>query len=205
MSDSNSSSTPAKDTGYTPGDDFSTQWRNIFSILTGRMTLEGQEQFRLAKDIRNEAADCKRCEDQRDYLLQFSEFIHVYSQRLPGQGFVKQVNLSAQQIVYLLGPTVRYLTDNIRQLGGDLGSHNIHCRRCTQRKAGGFDPEFGIQICANEMRDQGHLEDTMTHEMVHAYDHLRFKLDWDSDLRHAACTEVFSFLVDHIEKCPIAN
>lgn len=75
MSDSNSSPTPAKDTGYTPGDDFSTQWRNIFSILTGRMTPEGQEQFRLAKDIRNEAADCKRCEDQRDYLLQFSEFI----------------------------------------------------------------------------------------------------------------------------------
>ncbi|KUL89890.1 hypothetical protein ZTR_02766 [Talaromyces verruculosus] len=137
MSDSNSSATPAKDTGYTPGDDFSTQWRNIFSILTGRMTPEGQEQFRLAKDIRNEAADCKRCEDQRDYLLQFS-------------------------------PTVKYLSDNIRQLGGDLGSHNIHCRRCTQRKAGGFDPEFGIQICANEMRDQGHLEDTMAHEMVHA-------------------------------------
>jgi hypothetical protein len=40
------------------------------------------------------------------------------------------------------------------------------------------------------MRDQGHLEDTMAHEMVHAYDHLRFKLDWDNNLRHAACTEV---------------
>ena len=34
----------------------------------------------------------------------------------------------------------------------------------------------------------------MAHEMVHAYDHLRFKLNWDSDLRHAACTEVFSSL-----------
>lgn len=59
------------------------------------------------------------------------------------------------------------------------------------RKAGGFDPDYGIQICANEMRDQGHLEDTMAHEMVHAYDHLRFKLDWTDNLRHAACTEVF--------------
>lgn len=75
MSDSHSSST-TKDTGYTPGDDFSTQLKNIFSILTGRMTPEGQEQFRLAKDIRNEAADCKRCEDQRDYLLQFSVYTH---------------------------------------------------------------------------------------------------------------------------------
>jgi hypothetical protein len=40
------------------------------------------------------------------------------------------------------------------------------------------------------MKDRSHLEDTLAHEMVHAYDHLRFKLDWDDNLRHAACTEV---------------
>ena len=40
------------------------------------------------------------------------------------------------------------------------------------------------------MKDQGHLEDTMAHEMVHAYDHLRFKVNWSDNLRHAACTEV---------------
>jgi inner membrane protease ATP23 len=35
------------------------------------------------------------------------------------------------------------------------------------------------------------MEDTMAHEMVHAYDHLRFKVDWDAqDLRHVACAEV---------------
>jgi hypothetical protein len=90
----------------------------------------------------------------------------------------------------LKGPIIRYMSDSIRQLGGDLSSHNIYCRRCTNRKAGGFDPEYGILICANEMKDQGHLEDTMAHEMVHAYDHLRFKVDWTNNLRHAACTEV---------------
>lgn len=90
----------------------------------------------------------------------------------------------------ILGPVIRYLSDNIRQLGGDLSSHNIYCRRCTNRKAGGFDPQYGILLCANEMNDQGHLEDTMAHEMVHAYDHLRFKVDWTDNLRHAACTEV---------------
>ncbi|MCJ1305811.1 Mitochondrial inner membrane protease atp23, partial [Hypocenomyce scalaris] len=26
--------------------------------------------------------------------------------------------------------------------------------------------------------------------MVHAYDHLRFKLNWRDDLRHAACAEI---------------
>lgn len=88
------------------------------------------------------------------------------------------------------GPVIRYLSDNIKQLGGDLHSHNIYCRRCTNRKAGGFDPEYGILLCANEMKDQGHLEDTLAHEMVHAYDHLRFKVNWTDNLRHAACSEV---------------
>ena len=67
------SSEPQKDTGFTPGDDSWAQWRNIFAILSGKMTDEGKDQYRFARDIRNEAVDCKRCEDQRDYLLQYSE------------------------------------------------------------------------------------------------------------------------------------
>ncbi|OAX78050.1 mitochondrial inner membrane protease ATP23 [Emergomyces africanus] len=151
--------TPANDTGFLPGDDTWTQMKNMFSIMTGKMTEEGKEQFLLARDIRNEESDCKRCENQRDYLIKYS-------------------------------PIIRFLQDNIKQLGGDISSHNIHCRRCTQRQAGGFDPEYGIRICANAMKDQGHLEDTMAHEMIHAYDHLRFKLNWTDNLRHAACTEI---------------
>lgn len=61
------------ETGFTPGDDTWTQWRNIFAILTGKMTDEGKEQFRVARDIRNEAADCQRCEEQRGFLLQYSK------------------------------------------------------------------------------------------------------------------------------------
>ena len=84
MSESQSPSTSespasARNTGFLPGDDTWTQWRNIFAILTGKMSDEGIEQFRVARDIRNEAADCKRCEDQRDYLLQWSEFLYPIS------------------------------------------------------------------------------------------------------------------------------
>ena len=60
------------DTGYVPGDDAWSICRNIYSILTGRMTDKGREQYRVAQDIRSEAADCKRCDEQRDYLLQYS-------------------------------------------------------------------------------------------------------------------------------------
>lgn len=66
---------PSKDTGFTPGDDTWTQMKNMFSILTGNMTEEGKEQFLLARDIRNEESDCKRCEDQRDYLIKYSTFV----------------------------------------------------------------------------------------------------------------------------------
>ena len=27
-------------------------------------------------------------------------------------------------------------------------------------------------------------------ELIHAYDHLRFRVDWDRNLKHAACTEI---------------
>ena len=100
------------------------------------------------------------------------------------------------------------MRDKINQLGGDIHSGNVRCRRCTTSQSGGFDPDYGIQICANQLRNRGHLEDTMAHgvsrpfslysrlpltfriEMVHAYDHLRFKVEWENNLRHAACTEI---------------
>jgi len=79
----------------------------------------------------------------------------------------------------------------------------VICRRCptridddgsVRRQGGGFSAGHGILICANEMRSRSHLEDTLAHEMVHAWDSLRWKVK-EGDLRHAACTEVCSFLV----------
>ncbi|KAL9122607.1 MAG: hypothetical protein Q9187_000839 [Circinaria calcarea] len=151
--------TDTKDTGYTPGNDGFTRWRNWFSLVTGNMSEQGKELYRVARDQRMEEADCKRCESQRDYLLQYS-------------------------------PVVLFMRDKINQLGGDIHNGNVRCRRCTSRQSGGFDPNYGILICANELRNRGHLEDTLAHEMVHAYDHLRFKVKWTDDLRHAACAEI---------------
>ena len=95
---------------------------------------------------------------------------------------------------YLLkySPVITFLSKHINQLGGDISSSNIYCRRCDEDQAGGFDPVYGIKICANRMKSQNHLEDTIAHEMVHAYDCLRWKSDWKGNLRHAACTEVGS-------------
>lgn len=68
---------------------------------------------------------------------------------------------------------------------------------CPPDIAGGFSPsapgrptsEAGILLCANRIYSKSHLEDTLSHEMIHWWDHCRFKVDW-SNLRHHACSEI---------------
>ncbi|KAL7822435.1 peptidase M76 family domain-containing protein [Trichoderma gracile] len=145
-------------------------WMNYFRILSGQMTPEGQFHYREWRYKVHEQRDCKRCEDYRDWLFTYS-------------------------------PVVRFLSGKIQDLNGQLDASNVLCRRCparleddgqVHRQSGGFSPNHGILICANEIRDRKHLEDTLAHEMVHAWDHLRWKVDWtgDKDLKHAACTEI---------------
>lgn len=68
---------------------------------------------------------------------------------------------------------------------------------CPPDIAGGFSPsppgrppsEAGLLLCANRIYSKTHLEDTMAHEMIHWWDHCRFKVDWNN-LRHHACSEI---------------
>ena len=46
-----------------------------------------------------------------------------------------------------------------------------------------------IVLCENNIYSQGHMNDTLTHELVHSYDHCRAHVDWDN-LQHLACSEI---------------
>jgi inner membrane protease ATP23 len=46
-----------------------------------------------------------------------------------------------------------------------------------------------VKLCADSLASKAHLEDVLSHELIHAYDHRRFDIDW-TNLRHIACTEV---------------
>ncbi|KAF2725885.1 hypothetical protein K431DRAFT_290380 [Polychaeton citri CBS 116435] len=138
-------------------------WTNFFNILTGNASKQEAAQYFRTKDIINEKRDCEKCEANKKWLFNYS-------------------------------PTVRFMQHNIALLSPEDGSSgitekNVRCRRCDSQQSGGFDPQYGILICANHLRNRGHLEDTLAHEMVHAYDHLRFVMD-PLDLRHAACMEI---------------
>lgn len=145
-------------------------WMNYFRMISGRMTPEGRFFYRESRYKVHEERDCKRCDMYRDWLLTNS-------------------------------PTIRFLSEKIEDLNGKLDGSNIVCKRCParmsedgviHRQSGGFSPDHGIMICANEIRNRAHVEDTMAHEMIHAWDHLRWQVDHDGDneLKHAACTEV---------------
>ncbi|KAJ3338095.1 Mitochondrial inner membrane protease atp23 [Kappamyces sp. JEL0680] len=63
----------------------------------------------------------------------------------------------------------------------------IHCRPCGD---GGFSPHNGIVLCENQLESKSHLEDTLAHELVHAFDQASVKnMDWTS-LKVQACTEI---------------
>lgn len=156
-------------TGFDPKTEW---WVNYFRILTGQVTNEGIFHYREERSRAHEARDVARAEGFRDWLLTYS-------------------------------PTVLFLNDRIAELnhGQKMDASNILCQRCparlttdgrVERQGGGFDPKHGILICSNSVRTRGHLEDTLAHEMVHAYDHLRWEVDFvgQKNLRQAACTEV---------------
>ncbi|KAJ4400274.1 Mitochondrial inner membrane protease atp23 [Didymella pomorum] len=137
-------------------------WSNTFSIMLSRMTgnrdVELEKNYFTELDATKAESICKRCESNKEYLLQYS-------------------------------PIIRFLSDEVYKLGGDLNKDNILCRMCTSEQSGGFSLNHGILLCANKFRNRGHQEDTMAHEMVHAWDHLKWKVEADN-LRHQACLEI---------------
>lgn len=140
-------------------------WSSFFSILTGRASQDEMRKYFHVRGLKHEAADCARCDERRDWLLEYS-------------------------------PVVRFMREQVEKMGGEFDKSNISCKRCDTMagngpSAGMFSSDNGITLCANHLRNRGHQEDVMAHEMVHAYDFLRFKYD-KNNLRHYACTEVSS-------------
>lgn len=73
----------------------------------------------------------------------------------------------------------------------------ILCLPCDQTRSGGFTPEAGaVILCQGNFWSKKHMEHTVTHELVHMYDHCKFDVDW-RNLRHHACSEVSLHLALH--------
>ena len=71
---------------------------------------------------------------------------------------------------YLLkwSPQIIFMQKKIKMLGGDLNKDNIKCMRCRQLKLSGFDPDYGIQLCANRSRYRSMTEDCLAHGEINS-------------------------------------
>lgn len=79
---------------------------------------------------------------------------------------------------------------HLELLGTPVGPEFLHCTPCQPTHAGGTDLDTGnIVLCQGRFMSKKHMEDTITHELLHLYDQSRFSVDW-SNLRHHACSEV---------------
>lgn len=73
--------------------------------------------------------------------------------------------------------------------GCPFGRENIMCMPCSGSIHGGYIPGIGVLICENHVDNQATLSRTLTHELIHAFDECRAKIDW-SNCEHQACTEI---------------
>ncbi|OXB36772.1 mitochondrial inner membrane protease ATP23 [Cryptococcus neoformans] len=86
-------------------------------------------------------------------------------------------------------PMITFLLNHLKLAGCPFPSSAMQCHPCPENRAGGFSPDHGILLCQDRFFNKKHMEDTLAHELVHAFDHCRFKVDW-GNLRHHACSEI---------------
>ncbi|KAJ2388059.1 Mitochondrial inner membrane protease atp23 [Coemansia sp. RSA 2603] len=86
-------------------------------------------------------------------------------------------------------PLVIFMNESLKKSGIVFDQSNMPCMKCDEMRSGGFSSDGVIQLCYNRLYGKGHLETTMAHEMIHAYDQANFNIDW-YNLEHHACTEI---------------
>eukprot|EP00191_Tetraselmis_sp_GSL018_P008547 CAMPEP_0177595528 /NCGR_PEP_ID=MMETSP0419_2-20121207/10417_1 /TAXON_ID=582737 /ORGANISM="Tetraselmis sp., Strain GSL018" /LENGTH=324 /DNA_ID=CAMNT_0019087019 /DNA_START=52 /DNA_END=1029 /DNA_ORIENTATION=- len=86
-------------------------------------------------------------------------------------------------------PFVRFMVEKLQQAGCTVDSKIAKIRSCDSAVVGGFAPGVGVVLCHNHLGTQDEVNRSLTHELIHAYDHCRgANLDW-SDCHHHACSE----------------
>ncbi|CAI9583610.1 unnamed protein product [Staurois parvus] len=89
-------------------------------------------------------------------------------------------------------PQVKILLDAMSKAGctAYLDRH-FACEECDTNVAGGFDSATSeVVLCQNTIANQHQMNRVVTHELIHAFDHCRAQVDFLSNMRHLACTEV---------------
>merc|ERR1711916_78537 len=76
-------------------------------------------------------------------------------------------------------PTVAFMLSHMKKAGCGIPESAVYCvPKCEGEVRGGFHPANGILLCANAIYEYEQVRETITHELVHAYDECRAYMDW---------------------------
>lgn len=126
----------------------------------------------------------------------------VFSERLaqgkPQQAFLSSFFTNNQKCQLMLlktlatNPYVKLLLDAMKHSGCAVNKdRHFSCEDCNGNVSGGFDASVSqIVLCQNNIRNQAHMNRVVTHELIHAFDHCRAHVNWFTNVRHLACSEV---------------
>jgi len=91
-------------------------------------------------------------------------------------------------------PKVKFMRDALKALGvRATDAEFVTCAHCPDgaAAAGGYLPDYRLVVLCQQWvaKAPAEVENTLVHEMVHAYDDARAHINW-MDLTHHACTEI---------------
>ena len=87
-------------------------------------------------------------------------------------------------------PTVRFLREHLEKAGCPVRDNFFKAVNCNQLHSGGYIPGEGIVVCGNHRLTQDLVNQTVIHELIHAFDDCRAaNLDW-KNCAHQACSEI---------------
>ncbi|CBN77940.1 conserved unknown protein [Ectocarpus siliculosus] len=114
----------------------------------------------------------------------------------------KQLSRCEEMVQYSLQrcPKVKFMREKLEKLGCEMPTGMFACRPCEGMDiSGGFIPptkgadgkpsRAEVVLCSDKGVNQTMMDHTMAHELIHAYDQCRVKLDRTNCL-HVACTEI---------------
>ncbi|KAG1686261.1 hypothetical protein DVH05_012699 [Phytophthora capsici] len=88
---------------------------------------------------------------------------------------------------------VKFLVDAMEKMGCSMEPGFFSSVECEGKINGGFhlddEGKPGVVLCQNHIPDQEWMDRTMAHELIHAFDHCRNKIDWNK-CEHHACSEI---------------
>ncbi|KAL0952193.1 hypothetical protein HGRIS_008803 [Hohenbuehelia grisea] len=166
------------------------QWRRKAALITG-VGVTPEE--RAADQM---SIHCNGCEQWKSQLLQYSPSVLFMLKHLKLSGCeVPPDNIICAPCGPPPGPSITTTSPSASSTSASAPASSSARPNSSQSatlptaKSGGFSPEAGaIVLCAGQFFSKAHMENTLVHELVHMYDHCRFKVDWN-DLRHHACSE----------------